>query len=1099
MLRCFFAVCAALFVFSFALGGPIHDAAKAGDVARVAKLLDTDKTLIEADDGNGWTPLHHAAYAGRLDVCKLLIQRGASINHLDREGNPSLAQAAGAGHAAVVQLLLEHGAWPNTADRSGNTPVIWAAWGGSLETMRALVSHGAKLSVQDRTGQTPLHHAAYHGWLAMVRWLIGKKCDVNAKAEHDVAPLHWAVEHNHADVAQALIAAGADVECRRTEDGALLTPLLQAARDGALDCERVLVAAKANVEAQDAKGNRPLHHAASQGNALVVADLLKHGANPNALNREKWTPLHFSAWNGNAAATEALVAAGASVDARGLGAIANTPLTCAALNNRPDLVAFLISKGANVNSKGDPNPTWPDNNAETVLHFAVRSGNPKIIQMLLDAHADPRVKDGFGEDAIAYATKKGQPDMAAMMARAVGIVLQQPKSAAFTEKLSETFAGGYCPTLWELAADGGSVASTGDGVELRPNGASTAYCGLRLRKGALPSGSDWRLTFAAKYSKVALYGRGWGIASCDDPKTAVFWVHADAGFTPCINHGSDSVILVGKGDWTEYPALHVLAHPAEWMTFEVVNAQGVWSISLDGKHLVDLRPPKGDYTLYFGPETSGLAPGPWTTVAIRSVTLEYPDGALPAWFAEARDAIAVAVAKGSVSALAGPGLPASARSGPAGLARDVLGISGVDTAAPAPLQLIAGGRPRITARSTTIQAAPLSVVEFAPTVDRPDFQPQAYYLVVNGPEVKKLDVFPKDRPVFSVEVPETVGTHTHVRIVAADARNVQQEAMRADVYAADPAKEPQTKLKLSGEKVVLSDSEAGARGTYLFVESEYVGQLTDPKSFSVDARRLPAARLEFYVVSRNSLGDLMPAAQSAIDIRPRYRIESPRSGAVFSVEGRDTSMPWTITREPATGIAKSRVYLRGTLIAESDKPSFDTQVSLLDVPSGDAQLDVVGVAADGTLYAPESRTFQVRNPVNDALIARDARGKTLQEMLSRMSWYDQQVAYWYSMAASEPAFRTFFVGRTYYTVDEFGFMACVGYLDSITVRGNAQEYLARCRAAIVERAGFRLEIGKLQKQLGLRSQAKSTLEQVVYEVGEGSGLGLAAQQELRGL
>lgn len=43
-----------------------------------------------------------------------------------------------------------------------------------------------------------------------------------------------------------------------------------------------------------------------------------------------------------------------------------------------------------------------------------------VVKALLDAGADPLVRDGFEDDAIAYAIKKKQPQMAEMMARKAG-------------------------------------------------------------------------------------------------------------------------------------------------------------------------------------------------------------------------------------------------------------------------------------------------------------------------------------------------------------------------------------------------------------------------------------------------------------------------------------------------------------------------------------------------------------------------------------------------------------------------------------------------------------------------------------------------------
>lgn len=86
--------------------------------------------------------------------------------------------------------------------------------------------------------------------------------------------------------------------------------------------------------------------------------------------------------------------------------------------------------------------------------------------------------------------------------------------------------------------------------------------------------------------------------------------------------------------------------------------------------------------------------------------------------------------------------------------------------------------------------------------------------------------------------------------------------------------------------------------------------------------------------------------------------------------------------------------------------------------------------------------------------------------------------------------------RVVLAVDELGRSATLAYLDSLTVSGDAGAYLGECRAAVARRAAHRLELGRLQKGLGLREQARATLARCVEEAGEGSATGGAARGEL---
>ena len=69
-----------------------------------------------------------------------------------------------------------------------------------------------------------------------------------------------------------------------------------------------------------------------------------------------------------------------------------TLLMYAAIYKRAAIVTLLIHKAVNVNIK--------DNNAFTALHFAVQSGDPLIVRMLLEAGAETNAQNRFGNNPI---------------------------------------------------------------------------------------------------------------------------------------------------------------------------------------------------------------------------------------------------------------------------------------------------------------------------------------------------------------------------------------------------------------------------------------------------------------------------------------------------------------------------------------------------------------------------------------------------------------------------------------------------------------------------------------------------------------------------
>jgi hypothetical protein len=73
---------------------------------------------------NGWTPLLYAANEGNIDVCRFLLERGATLTEADEDGNNALLNAVGNRHSRLAAwLLTEGGASPECKDIEGES--VW--------------------------------------------------------------------------------------------------------------------------------------------------------------------------------------------------------------------------------------------------------------------------------------------------------------------------------------------------------------------------------------------------------------------------------------------------------------------------------------------------------------------------------------------------------------------------------------------------------------------------------------------------------------------------------------------------------------------------------------------------------------------------------------------------------------------------------------------------------------------------------------------------------------------------------------------------------------------------------------------------------------
>src|SRR5436309_683599 len=100
---------AALTWSNVALCGEVHDAAKAGDLAKVKELL-ASGVDVNAKDLVDRTPLHCAATENRKEMAEFLLAVKADINAKDKNGLTPLHAAARFAGKELLELLLANGA-----------------------------------------------------------------------------------------------------------------------------------------------------------------------------------------------------------------------------------------------------------------------------------------------------------------------------------------------------------------------------------------------------------------------------------------------------------------------------------------------------------------------------------------------------------------------------------------------------------------------------------------------------------------------------------------------------------------------------------------------------------------------------------------------------------------------------------------------------------------------------------------------------------------------------------------------------------------------------------------------------------------------------
>ena len=247
---------------------PIHEAAKLDDVERIKVLVKNWPELLEATDEKGYTPLHIAVLSDRLAAAAYLLERRANPNTRTRVGQTPLHLAAQIGSWPMVQLLLTNRANVEAANSALETPLLTAARAGQLDVLLASATTGTN----GPAGDIAARHARQTG---VMKALLDARADVNALDETGATALMICALLGSTPGVELLIASRAALGATDKNEGA--TALHLAVGRGHRGVVERLLAAQAEVNLADARGNTPLVYAMQTGRDDLAALLQQQG------------------------------------------------------------------------------------------------------------------------------------------------------------------------------------------------------------------------------------------------------------------------------------------------------------------------------------------------------------------------------------------------------------------------------------------------------------------------------------------------------------------------------------------------------------------------------------------------------------------------------------------------------------------------------------------------------------------------------------------------------------------------------------------------------------------------------------------------------
>ena len=347
----------------FADGASLLDAAQSNDIDSAMMSIDQG-VGVNTTSPDGATALHWAAHWGTTDLAERLLSAGALVDASNELGITPISIACRNGSEAMVDLLLKAKADAKGSEPSGETVLMSCARTGSLGAVEQLLAAGAEPnSFEVDSGQTALMWAAAGGHWEIVDLLIGAGADVNASSSGKFTPLMFAARTGDLKSAELLLDAGAEVNVA-TEDG--LSPLLiaSASLDAITGSDYRLVVEESQHES-------------------LGALLLERGADVTQSDQYGMTALHYAVEMNKPSLLRALLKRDADPNAQ---------LTQGLPFRRGDYVGREAYDGAS--------PFW----------LAARLGNVEMMRELLDAGADPELRQAWGVTPTMVAAGVTQTD-----------------------------------------------------------------------------------------------------------------------------------------------------------------------------------------------------------------------------------------------------------------------------------------------------------------------------------------------------------------------------------------------------------------------------------------------------------------------------------------------------------------------------------------------------------------------------------------------------------------------------------------------------------------------------------------------------------------
>ena len=152
---------------------------------------------------------------GAADVLEKLLNQGADLSIRNHDGRSALWYGADTAKIEIVRMLLNKGALPNTVDTSGHAPITQAVLSQQPSIASLLIKHGSRLEYQTKNSRNNLLMLASHvGSSSIAQLLIAENVALNERNLQGDTALLIAAKRKFPETVKILLTHGANPNLR---------------------------------------------------------------------------------------------------------------------------------------------------------------------------------------------------------------------------------------------------------------------------------------------------------------------------------------------------------------------------------------------------------------------------------------------------------------------------------------------------------------------------------------------------------------------------------------------------------------------------------------------------------------------------------------------------------------------------------------------------------------------------------------------------------------------------------------------------------------------------------------------------------------------